>query len=42
MAHKKSLTSKYKATCIRVLASSIGEQTTHANERANEPANRGA
>lgn len=29
-------------TCILVLASSIGEQATHANERATEPAARGA
>lgn len=29
-------------TCMRVLASSIGEQAMHANERATEPATSGA
>lgn len=34
--------SRWKCTCIRVLANSIGEQAIHANERATEPATRGA
>lgn len=29
-------------TCMRVLASSIGEQAIQANERATEPATTGA
>ena len=33
---------RWKCTCIRVLASSIGEQAIHANERATDPATNGA